>query len=159
VGPFALWHFSEDPGLRHLEPHVPATNPGQPPLVWAIDTRHAPMFWFPRDCPRGCIWLVATTTDEHRRRFFGQGATKRIHVMESSWLDRMARGALFAYELPAETFSPHNEVVGYWVSERPVEAIRRVVVDDLLQRHAGRASSCGSPRPCGRGGARSRRRR
>ena len=55
-GSFALWHFSEDPSLGRFRPHRPATNPGSPPLVWAVDTRHAPMFWFPRDCPRGCIW-------------------------------------------------------------------------------------------------------
>jgi len=61
-GPFALWHFSEDPSLGRFRPHVPATNPGAPPLVWAVDTRHAPMFWFPRDCARGCIWPVSTCT-------------------------------------------------------------------------------------------------
>jgi hypothetical protein len=58
-GPFALWHFSEDPSLERFRPHVPATNPRAQPLVWAVDTRHAPMFWFPRDCPRGCIWPVS----------------------------------------------------------------------------------------------------
>src|SRR5690349_5711786 len=52
-GPFALWHFSEDPSLDWFRPHIPATNPQAQPLVWAVDTRHAPMFWFPRDCPRG----------------------------------------------------------------------------------------------------------
>ena len=57
-GPFALWHFSEDPSLGWFRPHAPGTNPEAPPLVWAVDTRHAPMFWFPRDCPRGCIWPV-----------------------------------------------------------------------------------------------------
>jgi len=60
-GPFALWHFSEDPSLDRFLPHVPVTNPQARPLVWAVDTRHAPMFWFPRDCPRGCIWPVSTT--------------------------------------------------------------------------------------------------
>ena len=58
-GPFALWHFSEDPSLDWFRPHIPATNPQAQPLVWAVDTRHAPMFWFPRDCPRGCIWPVS----------------------------------------------------------------------------------------------------
>ena len=43
-----------------------------PPLVWAVDTRHAPMFWFPRDCPRGCVWAVSMTTAADRERFFGQ---------------------------------------------------------------------------------------
>ncbi len=87
-GPFALWHFSEDPSLGRFRPHTPATNPEAPPLVWAVDTRHAPMFWFPRDC-----------------------------------------------RLLAEMFRPH-EVGGYWVTEEPVEAVERVVIDDLVGRHA-----------------------
>jgi hypothetical protein len=134
-GTFALWHFSEDPRLEHFEPHVPATNPGESPLVWAVDTRHSPMFWFPRDCPRGCIWPVATTTAEDRQCFFGYSAAERIHVIESSWLGRMANRSLFAYELPAASFRPHD-VGGYWVSERPVDAMRRFEIGDLLERHA-----------------------
>ena len=67
-GPFALWHFSEDRSLGRFLPHTPATNPQAPPLVWAVDTRHAPMFWFPRECPRGCIWPASKTTAEDRER-------------------------------------------------------------------------------------------
>jgi hypothetical protein len=43
-GAFSLWHFSEEPSLHVFEPHVPATSPESPPLVWAVDTRHAPLF-------------------------------------------------------------------------------------------------------------------
>jgi hypothetical protein len=134
-GDFALWHFSEDPGLHRFEPHVPATNPGQPPLIWAVDTRHAPMFWFPRDCPRGCIWPVSTTTPEDRERFFGQSDTGRVHVIEADWLDRMRTCRLHAYRLPAGPFRPH-ETGGYWVCDKPVEAAERILVDDLIGRHA-----------------------
>jgi hypothetical protein len=88
-GPFALWHFSEDPSLGQLRPRTTPTNPQAPTVVWAVDTRHAPMFWFPRDCPRGCIWPKATTSEEDRERFFGQTASRRVHVIESAWLERM----------------------------------------------------------------------
>jgi uncharacterized protein DUF6886 len=135
-GPFALWHFSEDPALWWFRPRARAANPDAPPLVWAVDTRHAPMFWFPRDCPRGCIWPVSTTTAEDREGFFGQSAAQRVHVMEADWLWRMRGARLYAYRLPGETFRPHNEVGGYWVSDRPVEAIQRVVIDDLIGTHA-----------------------
>jgi hypothetical protein len=134
-GPFALWHFSEDPSLGRFLPHVPATNPQAPALVWAVDTRHAPTFWFPRDCPRGCIWPVSTTTGQDRDRFFGQSAADRIHVIESGWLMRVRACRLYAYRLPAAAFRPY-EVGGYWVADEPVEAIDREVVDDLLARHA-----------------------
>jgi hypothetical protein len=135
-GTFALWHFSEDPSLSRFRPHTPATNPGAPPLVWAVDTRHAPLFWFPRDCPRGCIWPVAATTAEDRAWFFGQSAASRIHVMEADWLQRMQQCRLHAYRLPTGPFRPH-EVGGYWVADEPVDAIDQVVVDDLVGRHAG----------------------
>ncbi len=134
-GEFALWHFSEDPSLDQFSPRVPATNPGARPLVWAVDTRHAPMFWFPRDCPRGCIWPVSTTTPDDRERFFGQTAASRIHVLETGWLARMQGCQLYAYRLPTGTFRPH-EVGGYWVSDEPVQAIGQVAVGDLLGRHA-----------------------
>lgn len=134
-GPFALWHFSEDPSLGHFRPHRPATNPSEPPLVWAVDSRHAPSFWFPRDCPRGCIWPVSATTAEDRERFFGQTNSGRVHVIEAGWLDRLRSCRLYAYRLPAETFRPH-QVGGYWVADTPVDAIERISIDDPLRRHA-----------------------
>ena len=174
-GPFALWHYSENPGLGHFRPRPPVINPQrQPPLVWAVDTRHAPTFWFPRDCPRGCIWPVSTTTAEDRERFFGQSGAgpggvavgqsgagqsdfgqsgagvgqsgagpggvgrngaSRVHVIESGWLRRMRDCTLYAYRLPVEPFRP-DQVGGYWVADVPVDAIERIIVDDLLDRHA-----------------------
>jgi Family of unknown function (DUF6886) len=134
-GPFALWHFSEDPSLRRFRPRAPATKPEAPPLVWAVDTRHAPMFWFPRDCPRGCIWPVTATTAEDRERFFGQSAAPRVHVTEADWLRRMLDCRLYAYRLPTGPFRPH-EVGGYWVTGEQVDAIDQVIIDDLVGRHA-----------------------
>jgi hypothetical protein len=134
-GPFALWHFSEDPSLGRFVPRNPATKPHDPPLVWAVDTRHAPMFWFPRDCPRGCIWPVSTTTAEDRERFFGQSSAGRIHVIGADWIERMRACRLYAYRLPGDGFRPH-QVGGYWVANQEVEAIERVLVDDLIGQHA-----------------------
>jgi hypothetical protein len=135
-GPFALWHFSEDPSLSQFRPRVPATNPAAPPQVWAVDTRHAPMFWFPRDCPRGCIWPQTATTPEDRERFFGQSGSGRVHVIESAWLERMSACRLYAYRLPAGAFRPHESVGGYWVAGEPVTATEQVIIDDLAGRHA-----------------------
>jgi hypothetical protein len=134
-GAFAVWHFSEDPGLGRFVPRGPAADPRARPLVWAVDTRHAPMFWFPRDCPRGCIWPKSATTPQDRDQFFGQSAANRLHVMESGWLRRMQECRLYAYRLPTGAFQPH-EVGGYWVADEPVDAIERVVIDDLVGRHA-----------------------
>jgi hypothetical protein len=84
-GPFTLWHFSEEPSLGRFVPRALATDPAGPPLVWAVDSRHAPTFWFPRDCPRGCIWPVSTTTDEDRERFFGQSRMRWAGTAPSIW--------------------------------------------------------------------------
>lgn len=135
-GEFALWHFSEDPSLGRFEPRRRAQDPEDERWVWAVDTRHAPMFWFPRDCPRGCVWAGPETSAEDRERFFGQSAAGRIHVIESAWLERVRTGRLFAYRLPVEPFRPHGEVGGYWISGQPVEALERLAVDDLIGRHA-----------------------
>ena len=51
-----LFHFSEDPTLQRFVPHVPRTNPAHEPAVWAIDDDHAPLYWFPRACPRITAW-------------------------------------------------------------------------------------------------------
>jgi hypothetical protein len=134
-GEFALWHYSEDRALSRFRPRASSAAPAGPPLVWAVDTRHAPLFWFPRDCPRGCIWPVSTTTSEDRERFFGQGSASRIHVMEAGWLDRMQAGRLYAYMLPAASFRPH-ETGGYWVSDEAVDAIEQVIIGGLIGRHA-----------------------
>lgn len=134
--PHALWHYSEDPNLDVFMPHVPATSPENPPLVWAVDTRHAPMFWFPRDCPRGCVWVGPNTTDEDRERFFGQSATLRLHVIEGDWFERMRDCRLYAYRMPPQSFVEHDEVGGYWMSTETVRADDRVEIDDLIGRHA-----------------------
>lgn len=134
-GPFALWHFSEEASLERFESRLSPTDPGRPALVWAVDTRHAPMLWFPRECPRGCIWPVSSTTTSDRECFFGQSEATRIHVIEGDWLERMRACDLYAYRFPADTFMPY-EVGGYWVSDQPVDAIERVDVGDLLGRRA-----------------------
>ena len=71
-GEFALWHFSEDPDLLEFQPRAPRASPDSAALVWAVDTRHAPLFWFPRECPRGCIWPVPATTSRDLERFSGE---------------------------------------------------------------------------------------
>jgi hypothetical protein len=102
-----------------------------------VGSRHPPRadVLVPRDCPRGCIWPVSTTTPEDRERFFGQSGTDRVHVVEADWLGRIQPCRLYAYRLPTAAFRP-DEVGGYWVADEVVEAKERVMVDDLLGAHA-----------------------
>jgi hypothetical protein len=97
-GPHALWHVSEDPAIERFEP-----RDGR---VWAIDTRHLPLYWFPRDCPRATFWAVEETTDDDVDRFLDGDRTRRAHVIEPE--DR------------------------YWISSAAVEAARRLELWDRV---------------------------
>jgi hypothetical protein len=155
--PFALWHFSYDPTLDVFRPRASANGPSEP-LVWTVGTRHAPMFWFPRDCPRGCIWAGPGTSAEDRERFFGQGAAKRVHVIETAWLESMRTCQLFAHRLSTEPFRPY-EVGGYWVRARRWKRSSgwRSAICWLGTPRLG--SSCASRRRSGRSGGESPGRR
>jgi hypothetical protein len=136
-GPHALWHFSEDPTIEVFVPRrvLVGREAELEPRVWAIDTRHAPSFWFPRDCPRGCAWPGDRTTPEDLDRFFGHTRSGRLHVVELGWVERIQCCELYAYRLPAETFAP-EQVGGYWSSRATVEPLELARVGDLFVRHA-----------------------
>jgi hypothetical protein len=129
-----LLHFSEDPGIERFVPHVPATNPEQPPLVWAVDQPHAPLFWFPRDCPRIAVW----TDDGGPAERLGTAAS-RVHGIEARWLDRVRRCELYAYRLAPAAFTPWPDADGYWVAREVQLALGVAPVGDLLERHRSRA--------------------
>jgi hypothetical protein len=134
-GPRALWHVSEDPGLARFVPHRARTALSDEPLVWAIDTRHLPLYWFPRDCPRCTFWASDRTTDADADRFLDGDRRLRIHVAEDRWLERIRATQLHLYRMPEATFSESLDTAGYWMSREPVNAFERVAVKDLVGRH------------------------
>jgi hypothetical protein len=130
-----VYHFSEDPNIERLVPHVPPTNPSHPPAVWAIDADHAPLYWFPRDCPRIAVW----PSNEAERQVFRQRfhtTSDRLHAIELAWLDRMRSATIYRYDLPADTFEPWVEAGGQFVSDVAVEPLGMTRLDDLLGTHA-----------------------
>jgi hypothetical protein len=131
-GPHALWHVSENPSIERFEPHVSATASSPEPRVWAVDTRHLPFYWFPRQCPRGTFWATAATDEEDVALL---GGAPRVHVIETVWLDRMRSTRVLAYRLPETTFAPDPEVGGYWLSREPVAPLQLVELGDLVRRH------------------------
>ena len=132
-GPHALWHVSENASIGRFEPHVSATAESDEPRVWAIDTRHLPLYWFPRDCPRGTFWSTPGTTPQDAELLAGG---TRVHAAELSWLERIRGATVVAYRLPTESFVPDPDVGGYWLSSETVVPVECVELGDLLDLHA-----------------------
>ena len=135
-GPHALWHVSEDPTITRFAPHWARTALTDEPLVWAVDTRHQPLYWFPRECPRCTFWAGPRTTDADLARFLDGRRELRVHVIEEGWLERVRDARLYLYRLPAEPFVQDRETLGYWVSRAAVDPLELVGIDDLIGRHA-----------------------
>lgn len=134
-GQHALWHVSEDPAIEEFRPHRAVTALEDEERVWAVDTRHLPLFWFARDCPRATFWPSSRTSARDLERFF-DGEEKRVHAIEQGWLGPMRSARVVAYRLPEETFRPHPETGGYWISVEPVRPLELVELGDLLDLHA-----------------------
>jgi hypothetical protein len=133
--PDTLLHFSEDPTITRFVPHVPPTNPGQSPAVYAIDRAHAPVYWFPRDCPRGAVWANDAGQRAELRRRFHTGAA-RVQATELRWLERMRAARVYAYEFDRALFEPWPEAEGQWVARQDVTPNDVRPVGDLLDLHA-----------------------
>ncbi len=129
-----LFHYSEDPSIRRFVPHVPKTNPNQLPAVWAIDETHAPLYWFPRDCPRGTVWGRDQREVSLLQSLF-HTSSHRLHVTESTWRDRIWRCELYRYSFSAETFLPWPDAFGTYVSHSTVSPLHVEPIHALIQRH------------------------
>lgn len=128
-----LFHFSEEPDIRRFEPRPPLARPDVPPMVWAIDEWHAPMYYFPRDCPRACFWPDATTSDADRERWFTGVQARMVIAIESAWLSRMREAVLYRYEMPAVPFVQNDETAGHYVARRAVDPLSVESVGDLME--------------------------
>jgi hypothetical protein len=131
----ALFHFSEDPSISSFVPHVPQTNPSQAPAVWAIDAAHAPLYWFPRDCPRAAVWARDAAERERLATTFMTSAP-RVHATKLAWLDRIRSTTLYVYELEPAPFEPWPDADGHYVARTAIEPLSVRAVGDLLALHA-----------------------
>ena len=104
--------------------------------MWGVDSKHAPAYWFPRECPRGTFWAVTRTSEGDVERFLTGERSNRVHAIQSDWLDPMRSARIFAYRLPPDTFEQYGRASGYWVSRAPVEPAEIAEAGDLLNRHA-----------------------
>ena len=126
-----LSHFSEDPTIARFMPRPPLAQPEIEPLVWAIDDWHAPLYFFPRDCPRVCFWPLPTTTADEVERYFAAVPGRMVIAIESAWLERVRAARLYRYRLPEETFVDIHDH-GVHVSREPVTPRSVEPTGDLL---------------------------
>jgi hypothetical protein len=135
-----LFHFSEDPTIALFEPRpvrVPAERPpGQDwlngPLVWAIDAWHAPMYYFPRDCPRVLLWRTPATTAADLDRWWRGDRARRMQAhIEAAWLERLRTVAVYRYVFAAAGFE-RLEDAGMCVARNTVWPLAVEPVGDLL---------------------------
>jgi len=132
-GPHALWHVSEDVSLARFEPHLRPEHDADEPLVWAVDTRHLPLYWFPRDCPRATFWAWSGTSDADVEQFLAGDRGRRVHAVEPVSLERMSGTRVVAYRLPEETFVRYDR---FWISRTTVVPLELVELGDLVACHA-----------------------
>ena len=101
--------------------------------VWAIDTRHLPLYWFPRDCPRATFWANDETSEDDVDAWLAGDRARRVHAIEPGWLGKMRTATLYAYRMPERTFVLEDR---FFVSPKAVDALERVDLGNLLQLHA-----------------------
>ncbi len=132
--PEALFHFSTSPDIERFAPHVPRSNAAHVPAVWAIDAEHAPLYWFPRDCPRVTVWSRSPSELLDFQTTFMTVAS-RLHAIESGWLPRMIDTTIYRYVFDAEAFVPWENASGQWITDRDVVPRSVSPMGDLLAAH------------------------
>jgi hypothetical protein len=133
----ALYHFSEDPSIRTFVPQRAKTSIRDEAYVWAIDGWHAPMYYFPRDCPRACFWPQDSTTPADRERWFTYVQARMVITIEAGWLERVRATPLYRYTMPEHQFQLLDPIAGHWVSRQVVTPRSVEPVNDLLAALAG----------------------
>ncbi len=133
--PSVVFHYSEDGSIRRFTPHRPPSNPSHPAAVWALDEMHAPLYWFPRYCPRISCWAYDDAQQARLSEIF-QTEASRICAAETSWMDAVRNARLYEYHFDGELFAPWAEADGQYISGDVVEPMRVELIDDVLALHA-----------------------
>jgi hypothetical protein len=133
-----LFHFSEDPSIEAFEPRPVRVAAARPPgqawlngsLVWAIDDRHSPMYFCPRDCPRVLLWKRPDTTEADLDRWWrgGRGRRMQAHI-EAAWLERLRTTKIYRYVFAPTAFERLHD--GMCVARETVRPLAVEPVGDL----------------------------
>jgi Family of unknown function (DUF6886) len=83
--------------------------------------------------PARDFWATPETTADDAGLLDG---SRRVHIVEAEWLDRLRTTRVYAYRLPEDAFAHDDEVGGYWLSRETVLPAEVVELGDLVARHA-----------------------
>ena len=133
--PDVVFHYSEDGAITRFAPHRAPSNPSHPPAVWTIDAAHAPLYWFPRHCPRISVWAYDDEQQGRLSELFGTEAS-RICATETIWIDPMRTARLYEYRFDGRLFAPWTDADGQYIAGEVVHPDEVVMLDDLLALHA-----------------------
>ena len=108
VGPRdVLFHFSEDADIQEFRPRRSRPLPGYPEgrdVVWGIDEYHAPVYFFPRDCPRIVLWALERSTRADIDRWMGVPEPRMAAFIEERWLPTLDSCRLYRYSFDPNGF-------------------------------------------------------
>jgi len=107
-----LYHFSEDPGIKEFRPRRSRALPGHPKgrdLVWAIDEYHAPVYFFPRQCPRIVLWALEKSTRADIDRWMGGPGCRMAAFIEKEWLPTLESCRLYRYSFDPAGFKDSGD--------------------------------------------------
>ena len=131
MSPFSdqkLYHISEEAGIEHFAP-----RPGRDGnlRVWAISAQRIQNYFFPRDCPRICIWADKNTSAADLERLANHNS---IIAIERKWFERARDAKLFAYAFAPSAFSLEDLNAGYYTAATSQTPIEKLTIDDPLRQ-------------------------
>jgi len=128
-----LFHVSEESSIDVFIPRTPEREDldRSKGLVWALNERCLPNYLLPRDCPRVTYHTSEKTTQDDIIKFFSS-SSRHCVAIENGWYERMRKTSLYLYEFDASYFYLHDEVAGYYVSERTEIPNSVAKLDDLF---------------------------
>lgn len=135
-----LFHFGDAGHLRVFRPR-PVLRPSRRgsgsalgrawlngPLVWAIDPEHAPLYLFPRACPRILLWRGPLTTPEDGARV--PAGARMLALVEEAWRPAHGSGRIYRYAFARRGWRDVSDA-GMWVSRQAQRPIGRVEIRDM----------------------------
>lgn len=110
-----LFHVSEE---SHIIEFAPRPDPQGRRKVWAIADSHLANYLLPRQCPRVTFYKRPESLPADCAELLGEA--NHVVAIESAWQTPAETIRLYLYELPAASFTRHNEIAGYYTSEEVV---------------------------------------